>query len=131
MKSPKLAINVLIDLNNKGLEPIACFDFISKHIAPKHAETKDSLQLLNDYIDWLPKHFINHNCDLSRIEKLQIHLWTDFYNAETPPRMSNYRIIQVKTKTIWKAYGREEMILEISQGEIIKDTSIKYGLPEL
>jgi hypothetical protein len=78
MKSSRLAINVLIDLNNKGFETKADFDFINKTIEPKVADFKESRQLLSDYLDWLPDHFDKHNCDLTGLEFLQISIWTDF-----------------------------------------------------
>ena len=71
MKSGRLAVNVLIDLHNLGLETKKTFDLINKTIQPDQAETKGSLQLLNDYLDWLPDHFENQNCDLTKLEKLE------------------------------------------------------------
>src|SRR5690606_24658948 len=65
MKSGRLAVNVIIELHNAGLESKATFDFINKSIRPTKAESTESRQLMDNYLDWLPEHFKNHNCDLS------------------------------------------------------------------
>jgi hypothetical protein len=65
MKSGRLAINVLIDLNSKGLETKATFDFLRQSIEPTEANSKESKKLLTDYLDWLPDHFTRHDCDVS------------------------------------------------------------------
>ncbi len=131
MKSGRLAVNVLIDLNNQGIENKATFDFINKTIKPKEAESKESGQLLNDYLNWLSEHFENHNCDLKQLEKLEITIWTNFEKAITPLRMDNMKELRVYAQTKWKADGRNEQTLEISQTEIIKQNYLKLGLPEL
>ena len=51
MKSGRLAVNVLINLHKNGKENKATFDFIKKEIKPKEAETKESKELLNDYLN--------------------------------------------------------------------------------
>ncbi|MBK9962896.1 MAG: hypothetical protein IPP06_16695 [Saprospiraceae bacterium] len=61
MKSGRLAVNVLIDLYNLKVEPKATFDFITKTILPTEATTKESNELLKDYLSWLPDHFASHN----------------------------------------------------------------------
>ena len=130
MKSGRLAVNVLIDLYNLKIEPKATFDFVNKTIEPTEAKTKESGELLNDYLGWLPDHFAVHNCDITKLEALKITIWTDFDKAITPPGMSNCKEFEVYTKTRWKADGRNEQIIEILQTEIIKENFIKLRLPE-
>ncbi len=130
MKSGRLAVNVLIDLYNLKLESKATFDFINKTILPTDAITKESSELLKDYLTWLPDHFAAHNCDLTKLETLEITIWTDFEKAITPPGMSNCKEFVVHTLTKWKADERDEQIIEISQTEIIKENFIKLGIPE-
>ena len=71
MKSGGLALNVLIDLNNKGIENKATFDFVNKTIKPKEAESKEGRQLLNDYLNWLSEHFENHGYDLKKMDNMK------------------------------------------------------------
>ena len=130
MKSGRLALNVLIDLYNLTLEPKATFDFVNKTIKPTDASTKESSELLNDYLSWLPDHFAAHNCDQTKLEKLEISIWTDFDKAVTPTGMSNSKEFVVHTLTKWKADSRDEQIIEISQTEIIKENFIKLRIPE-
>lgn len=131
MKSGRLAVNVLIDLYNLGLETKSTFDFVNQTIQPDQAQSKESRQLLNDYLDWLPDHFTNHNCDLTKLEKLEATIWTDFDKAFSPPRMNNALEFTVKAVTIWKADGREEQKIEISQTELIKKNFLKLRIPEI
>ena len=119
MKSGRLAINVLIDLYNLGLETKAIFDFINETLQPNKAESKESKQLLNDYLNWLPEHFSNHNCDLTKLEKLETTIWTDFDNTLPYERNQKDRIYKVCALTKWKADGRSDEIIEITQSEII------------
>ena len=130
-KSGLLAVNVLIDLHNLGLETKTRFDFINKSIQPTQAESKGSKQLLNDYLDWLPEHFENHNCDLTKLEKLETIIWVDFDKAFSPPSMNDAIEFTVNTVTKWKADGRDEEIIEISQTELIKKTFLKLRIPEM
>lgn len=130
MKSRRLAVNVLIDLYNLKLESQATFDFINKTILPSVASTKESDELLNDYLAWLPDHFAAHHCDLTILETLEILIWTDFVKAITPPGMNNCKEFVVHTRTKWKAEERDEQIIEISQTEIIKEDFIKLRIPE-
>jgi hypothetical protein len=131
MKSGRLAVNVLIDLFNKGLETRATFDFLRQSIEPTEANSKESKKLLADYLDWLPDHFIKHDCDLSKLEKLEITISIDFDNAITPLRMNDAIEFAVLTSTNWKADGRDEEQIEIKQTEVIKRTFLKSGIPEL
>jgi len=131
MKSGRLAVNVLIDLYKMEIENKATFDFINKSIKPKKAESKESLQLLNDYLSWLPDHFESHNCDLTKLEKLEITIWTDFDKTFSPPRMNNVLEFTVNALTIWKVDGREEQSIEISQTELIKKNFLKLRIPEI
>jgi hypothetical protein len=131
MKSGRLAVNVLIDLFKMGIENKATFDFVGKTIKPKEAESKESLQLLNDYLNWLPEHFESHNCDLTKLEKLEITFWTDFDKAITPPRMNNTKEFKVSALTKWKVEGRDKQIVEISQIELIKQNFLKLRIPEM
>jgi hypothetical protein len=130
MKSGRLAVNVLIDLYNLKLEPKATFDFINKNILPTEATTKESSELLRDYLSWLPKHFSRHDCDLTKLETLEITIWADFASALTPPGMSNCKEFVVHSLTKWKADGRDAQTIEISQTEIIKENFIKLRIPE-
>ena len=130
MKSERLAVNVLIDLYNLKLEPKATFDFINRNILPTEAMTKESNELLKDYMSWLPDHFKAHNCDLTKLEIFEITIWTDFDKAITPPGMSNCKEFVLRTKTKWKADERDEETIEISQTEIIKENFIKLRIPE-
>lgn len=131
MKSGRLAVNVLIDLYNLRLPNKTTFDFINKTIQPDQAESKESRQLLNDYLDWLPDHFENQNCDLSKLEQLEITIWTDFDKAFSPPRMNNAIVFTVNALTIWKADRREKQTVEISQTELIKKNFLKLRIPEM
>lgn len=131
MKSGRLAVNVLIDLHNLGLETKTTFDFIKKTFQPDQAESNESQQLLNDYLDWLPDYFENQSCDLSKLEQLEITIWTDFDKAFSPPRMNNAIEFTINALTIWKADGREKQTVEISQTELIKKNFLKLRIPEM
>ena len=131
LKSGRLAVNVLIDLYNLGLENKTTFDFINKTIQPDKADSTESRQLLNDYLDWLPDHFSNQNCDLTKLEKLETTFWTDFHKAFSPPRMNNTIEFTVNAVTNWKADGREEQTIEISQTELMKKNFLKLRIPEM
>lgn len=130
LKSGRLAVNVLIDLYNLGLEPKTTFDFINKTIQPIDAESKESKQLMNDYLDWLPDHFDSHNCDLTKLERLETTIWIDFDKAFSPPRMNNAIEFTVNAITKWKADGRNDEIIEMSQNELIKKNYLKLRIPE-
>ncbi len=130
-KSGKLAFNVLIHLNNLKLKPSATFDFIHKTIQPEEAISKESKQLLNDYLDWLPTHFKNHNCDLDKLEKLTIDFSADFDKAFYPPGMNKAKQISIQTNTNWKADNRDEETIEITLNEIVDDYYLKTGIPEM
>ena len=130
MKSGRLAVNILIDLYNLKKEPKATFDFINKTITPTEAESKESRQLLNDYSSWLPEHFSNHNCDLAKLEMLEITIWTDFENAITPRGLSNSKEFTIHASTRWKADNKELETINLSQTEIIKENFIKLRIPE-
>lgn len=131
LKSGRLSVNVLIDLYNLGLESKATFDFINKTIQPEKAESKESKQLLNDYLDWLPEHFSNHSCDLIKLKKLETTIWTDFDSAFPPSRMNDTIEFTVNALTIWKADERVEQTIEISQTELIKKNFLKLRIPEM
>jgi len=131
LKSGRLAVNVLIDLYNLGLETKTTFDFINKTIQPEQAKSKESKQLLNDYLDWIPEHFQNHNCDFSKLEKLETTIWIDFDKAETPKGMSNQLRFIVNAITEWKVAQRDLQTIEISQEEIIKVNFLKLRIPEM
>lgn len=131
MKSGRLAVNVLIDLYNLGLASKTTFDFINKTIQPKQAESKESRQLLNDYFNWLPDHFENQNCDLTKLEQLEVTIWTDFDKAFSQPRMNNTLEFTINALTVWKADGRENQTVEVSQTELIKKNFLKLRIPEM
>lgn len=130
-KSGKLAFNVLIHLNNLKLKPSATFDFVNKTIQPEEAISKESKQLLNDYLDWLPTHFKNHNCDLDKLEKLTIDILADFDKAYYPLGMNKAKQISIQTNTSWKADNRDEETIEITLNEIVDDYYLKTGIPEM
>jgi len=131
MKSGRLAVNVLIDLNKMEIENKATFDFIDKSINPKEAKSKESRQLLNDYWNWLPDHFESHNCDLTKLEKLEITFWTDFDKAIKPPGMNDTKEFKVSALTKWKVEGKDEQTIDISQTELIKQIFLKLRIPEM
>lgn len=130
-KSGKLAFNVLIHLNNRNLNPSATFDFIKKTIHPTEAISNESKQLLNDYLNWLHSHFKNHNCDLDKLEKLSITITAGFEKAFEPPGMNYCKQIRVSTLTLWKADGKEEQTICVSQDELVDNNFLKIGIPEL
>ena len=131
MKSGRLAVNVLIDLYKMKIDNKATFNFIDKTIKPKNAQSKESQQLLNDYLNWLPEHFETHNCDLTKLEKLEITFWTNFDKAITPPRMNDTKEFKVSALTKWKVEGKDEQIIEILQTELIKQNFLKLRIPEI
>jgi len=131
MKSGRLAVNVLIDLYNLSKETKTTFDFINRAIQPTEAESTESRQLINDYLDWMPDHFESHNCDLTKLEKLEITFWTDFDKAITPPGMNDTKEFKVSASTKWKVEGKDEQIIEISQTELIKQNYLKLRIPEM
>jgi len=131
MKSGRLAVNVLIDLKIKGIPTNATFDFITKNIYPIQAKSNESNKLIEDYMSWLPEHFINHQSDIEKLEKLETTISIDFNKMFSPPRMNDTIQIQVVAKTKWKADGREEQILEIKQSELIKRVFLKLRIPEM
>lgn len=131
MKSGRLAINVLIDLNNLGKPTEFSIDFIKKNISPKESISDRSHQLMLDYLDWLPEHLKNHNCDYHLLEKLEIKMWADLNGAFSPPGMSNDLEVQINCQTKWKISGRNEIVLDISQAEVISKKNIQNGVPEI
>lgn len=130
MKSSALALNVLVKLNNDGQQPVAIFDFINKLIEPKKARTKESQELFEDYLNWLPEHLKNHNCDRDILEALVIEISADINGAVIPPGMSNCRGVLIKTKTIWKLNNEEPRELKKAQREIMKSQILKTGFPK-
>ncbi len=131
IKSPKYAVNILIELRNKGIDPIATFDFVNQLIEPIEANTKSSKQLLEDYSSWLPQHFNNHNCDLKLLEKLKVTIEAEFDGMVSPVRTNDGKELVVKTSTKWKLKGKEEQLTNIQQTELIRTTSITHGIPEI
>ena len=123
-------MNVLIDLFNLNIEPKATFDFINKTINPTNAESKESKKLFKDYLSWLPIHFLNHNCDLTKLEKLEITFWAELHQTTTPKGMSNTKEFIVHAITKWKAENKDDEIIEISQTEMIKENYLKLRIPE-
>ena len=127
MKSGRLAMNVLIDLYNLGIETKATFDFVNKTIEPTEAGSKESLQLMNDYFNWLPEHFRNNNCELTKLEQLKITLWTDFNKTLPYERNQKDRVLKVSALTKWKAEGRKEETIELTQSELIPKNLLGLG----
>lgn len=67
IKSGRLTVNVLINLYDLKFEPKATFDFIKKSILRIGARIKETNELLNDVLNWLPDHFASHKCDLTKL----------------------------------------------------------------
>ena len=67
---------------------------------------------------------------MTKLEKLEVVIWTDFKNAKIPQGMNNSREFSVYTLTKWKAEQKDEQIIEISQSEIIKENYLKLRIPE-
>jgi len=131
LKSPRYAINVLIDLYNLQKEPKATFDFIKMTIEPDIIDSTSSRELLIDYQNWLPIHFENHKCDLTKLEELKTTISVDFDRVFIPPRMNDSIQFEVNATTIWKADGREANILQISQSELMRKTFLNNRIPEV
>lgn len=131
VKSGRLAVNVLIDLYKIEMETKATFNFLKKEIEPKEAISKESQKLMDDYVSWIPEHFINHNCDITKLEKLLTSIWINFDSRRTPPRMNDTIEFVVNAKTIWKAEGREEQTIEIKQTELVKKVYLNLRIPEI
>lgn len=130
MKSSSLAMNVLVKLNNEGMQPVAVFDFINGSIEPKEARTKEGKGLLEDYLSWLPEHLKKHNCDRDILEALVIEVSAGIDEAVIPPGMSNCLEIVVKTKTNWKLKDEEPRELRKAQREIMKSQILRNGFPK-
>jgi hypothetical protein len=129
-KSGRLAVNVLIDLYNVRLKSKFKIDFINIEIQPERAKTERSNQLIKDYLNWLPKHFVSHNYDLAKLEILTIEVLVDFDRAFVPTRMNDALQFDVIAKTTWKAKGRNKEIMELKETELIKKEFLKLGIPE-
>ena len=129
MKSPKQSYNVLISLYEKGLPPKATFDFINGTIEPKEAVSESSSQLLNDYMQWLPEHCLNHNCDPSLIVSLKTSIWVDFEKA-WDRRSKNDINLEIQTKTEWKAQDKSAQIVETKEVEIISQKNFLKPMSE-
>ncbi len=130
LKSSRLAVNVLIDLNNNQIDPSATFDFLKGTIEPKESVSKRSMELLKDYMTWLPMHFKAHNCDIEKLETLQVTIFGDFEKAFMPNNMNGTIQFDVKTKTVWKADGKTEEEINITTTEVIKSDFLVSGIPE-
>ena len=130
-KSGKLAFNYLIDLNNNGLISKANFDFISKTVTPNLTTNKNVNQLIKDYSDWLPIHFKNHNCNIEKLNKLEIKFSIDLENLNKIPSMQDTVEIELKALVTWQAFDKEEKTIELNNKEVIKGSFLKTGIPEL
>jgi len=131
MKSPKQSFNVLVELENLGLEPKATFDFLTGTIEPKEAITNSSKLLLNHYMDWLPEHCLKHECDLNNLIKLQITIRTNFQTAATPRGMNKAKELVIESETIWQAQDKPEQTIRISHIEVMDAKFTRTGIPEL
>ncbi len=130
-KSGRLAINVLIDLYKMDIENKATFDFINRTIIPTEADSKESRQLMYDYINWLSDHFESHSCNLEKLENLEITYWTDFNKAITPRGMKDIIEFEVEALVKWKAEGSDEHIIEITKTELINKSFLTLRIPEM
>lgn len=129
-RSGKIAINGLIKLRNLGFSPKMSFNFITKQIEPKLMCNEWSLKLLNDYLDWLPEHFKNQNCDIAKVIELRIEISANFEDMNIPYGLNDTKNIQVITNTYWKIERSKMQHLEISKDELIKFVYLKNGLIE-
>jgi hypothetical protein len=129
-KSGKLVFNTLVQLNNKGLEPNVTFDFIRKQIIPIQAENESSKKLMNDYLSWLPEHFMRHNCDISKLEKLEINVKSNFIDLTSPNRMDYCKQVEIETNIKWQASGKEIETIQLKEIELVKTEFFKIGVPE-
>ncbi len=82
-------------------------------------------------MNWLPEHFKKHDCDFTKLEKLEVTIWTDFNKALIPFRMNKTKQFELYTLTKWKADGRDEQIIKIFQTELINEYYLNTGIPEL
>lgn len=129
-KSGKLAFNSLVLLNNRGLEPNVTFDFINKRIHPIEAENDSSIKLLNDYLNWLPEHFLNHNCDTNNLKRLEINIKSSFIDLTSPDKMDYCKQVEIETLIKWQANGKETETIEFKEIELVKKEYFKIGVPE-
>lgn len=130
-KSGRLAVNILIELQKIGIESKTTFNFLSKTINPVNSDYKESRELMSDYLNWLPEHFKNHNCDFAKLEKLIVTIWADFERAFVPQRMNDTKELVIFAKTVWKAVGKDEEIIEINQTELVNQKYLQSKIPEI
>ena len=130
-KSGRLAINFLISKYNNECENQVIFSFVDNSIKPTNFDSIEMKELMTDYLNWLPQHFNNHNCDISQLEKLEITLKADFRNATIPEGMHDTREFEYSARTIWKVFGKNEQMIEISQIELIHKDFLKTGMLEI
>jgi len=131
IKSHRYAVNVLIDLYKLNLEAKASFDFFNLSILPLEANTERANELMGHYNGWLPDHFEKHNCDISKLEKIETTVWIDFEIGFTPEGINDSIQIEVNALTIWQADGRAEKEIYINQSEMLRKTYLEFGIPEL
>ncbi len=129
--SSELVFNILVELNNNNINSSTTFDFINKTIEPKEADNLMSHKLMEDYLSWLPEHFSNHNCDLSGLEKLIIKVDADFKSTFTPERMKWAKQICIETQTVWKAFERDEELVNIVENVVVNEKFMESGFPKM
>ncbi|WP_226992753.1 hypothetical protein [Leptospira biflexa] len=129
--SGKLAVNVLLKLKSEENISIVEFDFINTIISPKIAIDDDSLILLKDYQNWLPKHLRNHNCDYTQLECLNIITQLNKNNIFKPKTMENTFQIEIESETTYKLKNREKQSFKLSLIEIINANYLENGIPNL
>ena len=130
-KSGRIALNSVIDLYQIGKKTRVTFDFIQNSISPIEAESVGAKELMNDYLEWLPKHFETHNCNLALLKKLEINISVDFTTAKQPHRMPGVLEFQVFGKVTWKTNKEGTQVLEISNLELMKESFMLERIPEL
>jgi hypothetical protein len=130
-KSGRLAINFLISKYNNECENQVTFSFVDDSIIPTIFDSTEMKELMTDYLNWIPQHFNNHNCDITQLEKLEITLKADFLNATITDGMNDTREFEYSARTIWKVFGKNEQIIEIAQIELIHKDFLKTGMPEI
>ena len=129
--SGKLAVNVIINLHNRGIEAKATFDILNNEIKPVEAISERSKKLLHDYCGWLPNHLLNHECDITKLETLQISIWADFKSAFSPNNMENTRQYELYAQAKWKLIEKNQQVTNISQTELINIDYLQSQIPEI
>jgi len=79
----------------------------------------------------MPEHFLNHNCDLNKLEKLEIIIWGDFDSVNSPTEMRHDWKFTTSSLTTWKADSRDEQTLETSENMLFTKNFLERRIPEI